>query len=64
MQGQPIIELNRGLATFRGELSADSYAMKSVELAMVTFGPANIVSDFRTPDHFEWPYLSPPMTRP
>jgi uncharacterized protein YegL len=59
MTGRPIEELNAGLQVFRDSLFADSLAAKRVQLAIVTFGPIKVESDFVDAQHFFAPTLSP-----
>jgi uncharacterized protein YegL len=58
MGGEPIAQLNRGLQTLKDELAKDSLAMKRVDLAVVTFGPVRVESDFQTIDHWTPPNLA------
>lgn len=57
MQGQPIAELNAGLVTLKDELMADSKAAQCVEIAVVSFGPVRVHSDFQSPDTWPPPHL-------
>ena len=57
MAGQAIAELNAGLRGFYEELQSDPLAIKRVEVALISFGPVRIISDFSTADCYLEPTL-------
>ena len=58
MSGEPIQELNRGIAAFKEDVIKDSQASLSVELAIVTFGGSvQLIQDFTSIDNFNPPQL-------
>jgi uncharacterized protein YegL len=64
MTGSPIAQLNEGLRTLNDELRADSLAAKRVEVAIVTFGPVKVETDFTSVQHLFPPELQPTGATP
>src|SRR4051794_27398143 len=59
MQGEPIKQLQEGVAVYRDSLFGDGLARKRVEVAIVTFGGAvEVVQSFTTAENFTPPALS------
>ena len=58
MSGEPISQLNQGLVEFSKALQSDSVAQSRVEIAIVTFGPAQVKQDFMPAHSFNPPTLN------
>jgi uncharacterized protein YegL len=57
MIGDAINALNQGVSLFKENIQTDTKASLSVEVALITFGPVELVQDFVTIDQFEPPTL-------
>jgi uncharacterized protein YegL len=57
MSGQPIQQLNEGLRLFEEELKSDSLSSKRVEVAVMSFGPVQVQTEFVSATHFYAPNL-------
>jgi uncharacterized protein YegL len=57
MSGQPIQELNRGIAVLKEDILRDTKASLCVEVAIVRFGPVRLVQNFVTIDNLTPPRL-------
>lgn len=64
MSGQPIEELNRGISVFKEDAQRDTKASLSVEVAIVGFGPVQLIQDFTTIERFTPPSLEADGTTP
>lgn len=58
MGGEPIAELNAGLMEFKNQLVQDDLAQKRVEVAVVTFGPVQVHTEFTEAQYFNPPTLT------
>ncbi|HAT15133.1 MAG TPA: hypothetical protein DCS91_17520 [Microcoleaceae bacterium UBA11344] len=64
MGGQPIQQLNQGVAAFKQSVEQDGLAALRVEVAIVSFGPVVMRQDFVTIDQFVPPQLQAEQLTP
>jgi uncharacterized protein YegL len=64
MSGQPIQQLNQGVAVFKQSVEQDALAALRVEVAIVSFGPVVMRQDFVTIDQFVPPQLQAEQLTP
>lgn len=64
MGGQPIQQLNQGVAVFKQSVEQDGLAALRVEVAIVSFGPVVMRQDFVTIDQFVPPQLQAEQLTP
>jgi len=64
MTGRPIEQLNEGLNVFKRQLAEDSLAMKRVEVAVITFGPVKVETDFQSAATYRPKALKPDGVTP
>jgi uncharacterized protein YegL len=57
MDGEPIQSLMRGVRVFKEEVHRDTKASLSVEVAIISFGPVQLLQDFVTVEEFIPPAL-------
>ena len=64
MKGPRIQQLNQGLAVFKQQLAEDSLAMKRVEIAVITFGPVKVETEFQSAAYYQPKELKPDDVTP
>jgi len=64
MDGQPIQQLNQGVAVFKQSVEQDALAKLRVEVGIISFGPVRMCQDFVTIDQFVPPQLKAEQLTP